>query len=247
MSRSFKLPNVKARCLHSEHTARLTEESHAPNSALGLSIAAGMKGQFPQHPCGEWPPVLRILQRVADSPQPLIQAVADTRAPLKEGLNRFFHRVLCIRHLVSLQRLQECGDISIQECLNTLYHLTHRRPCCIRYLVLILMSLSHVPYTSIPTCHIQPFNHQLQRFQCLALCLGHIISCRHHNLKIRATNVYIEHHTKCTRVVWSTQRTQRNPNIIIIAHWHPIHAKRTWMTPHKASLSVETGNYLKAI
>ena len=30
-------------------------------------------------------------------------------------------------------------------------------------------------------------------------------------------------------------------------HWHPIHAKRTWMTPHKASLSVETGNYLKAI
>ena len=36
-------------------------------------------------------------------------------------------------------------------------------------------------------------------------------------------------------------------NYINRNHWHPIHAKRTWMTPHKASLSVETGNYLKAI
>ena len=34
---------------------------------------------------------------------------------------------------------------------------------------------------------------------------------------------------------------------LVTNHWHPIHAKRTWMTPHKASLSVETGNYLKAI
>ena len=45
----------------------------------------------------------------------------------------------------------------------------------------------------------------------------------------------------------TAQPPYRNRLEIDGKHWHPIHAKRTWMTPHKASLSVETGNYLKAI